>query len=76
MTIGAVPAALHRAVPEIPAAAIVRMATRGGAEALGFSDLGLVTAGRRGALAYAPTEGRVSDALGFLVSGEARLKRV
>jgi cytosine/adenosine deaminase-related metal-dependent hydrolase len=69
-------AALHRAFPGLPAPALVRMATLGGAEALGLADLGAIAPGRRAALAFAAADGALSDPCGFLVSGEARLARV
>lgn len=69
-------AALHRAMPEVPAEVLVRMATLGGARALGLSDLGAIAPGRRAALAFVPTEGTVDDPLAFLVSGSARATRV
>jgi cytosine/adenosine deaminase-related metal-dependent hydrolase len=68
-------AALHAAFPEVEPAAIVRMATLGGAEALGLSDLGTIEAGKRAALAYAPAAAEPSDPLAFLVAG-ARAERV
>lgn len=69
-------AALHRAFPSVPAEVLVRMATRGGAEALGFPELGLIEPGRAAALAYCDAEEPMGDPLGFLVSGEARPRRV
>jgi cytosine/adenosine deaminase-related metal-dependent hydrolase len=68
--------ALHREFPSIEPAAIVRMATLGGAEALGLSNLGAIAPGKRAALAFAPSERPTRDALEFLVSGEARPARV
>jgi aminodeoxyfutalosine deaminase len=67
---------LHRSFPEVEAEAIVRMATLGGAEALGFDDLGAITPGRRAALAFAPAASPPDDPHEFLLSGEARLRPV
>ena len=67
---------LHRSFPGIEAAAIVRMATLGGAEALGFDDLGAIAPGRRAALAFAPAGSPPGDPHEFLLSGEARLRPV
>jgi cytosine/adenosine deaminase-related metal-dependent hydrolase len=68
---------LRRSFPRLDPAAIVRLATLGGAEALGVGGgLGTIAPGRRAALAFAA--GAVSDAdpHGFLLSGEARLRAV
>jgi cytosine/adenosine deaminase-related metal-dependent hydrolase len=65
---------LHRSFPEVDPAAILRMATLGGAEALGFDDLGAVVPGRRAALAFAAAASAVADPCAFLLSGEARLR--
>jgi cytosine/adenosine deaminase-related metal-dependent hydrolase len=67
---------LHRSFPRVDPAAIVRMATLGGAEALGFDDVGAILPGRRAALAFAPAPGTLESPCEFLVSGEARLRRV
>jgi cytosine/adenosine deaminase-related metal-dependent hydrolase len=69
---------LARQFPALPGAAIVRMATQGGALALGLPDLGAIAPGMAAALAFAPAEaGRVpDDPLAFLLSGAARLQRV
>jgi cytosine/adenosine deaminase-related metal-dependent hydrolase len=67
---------LHRSFPGIEKAAIVRMATLGGAEALGFDDLGAIAPGRRAALAFAPAGSPPGDPHEFLLSGEARLRPV
>jgi cytosine/adenosine deaminase-related metal-dependent hydrolase len=69
-------AALHREFPALEPAAIVRMATATGARALGLGDLGVIERGRRAALAFAPAAGAVADPLDFLVSGDARARRV
>jgi cytosine/adenosine deaminase-related metal-dependent hydrolase len=68
--------ALQREFPGLAAETIVRLATRGGAEALGLDDLGSLAPGRRAALAYAPAEQAPSDPCQFLVSGAARVRRV
>jgi cytosine/adenosine deaminase-related metal-dependent hydrolase len=60
---------LHREFPEIDPGQLVRMATLGGARALGLSDLGTIEPGKRAALAYAPAEATPADPLAFLVSG-------
>jgi cytosine/adenosine deaminase-related metal-dependent hydrolase len=64
---------LHRSFPGLDPAAIVRMATLGGATALGLRDLGAIAPGRRAALAFAPGQGPPFD---LLLSGEARLRPV
>jgi cytosine/adenosine deaminase-related metal-dependent hydrolase len=69
-------AALHREFPALEPAAIVRMATATGARALGLGDLGVIARGKRAALAFAAAPGTVADPLDFLVSGEARARRV
>ena len=68
--------ALRRSFPDLAKGAILRMATLGGAEALGFEELGAVEPGRRAALAYAPAAAPPSDPEAFLLSGGARLERV
>jgi cytosine/adenosine deaminase-related metal-dependent hydrolase len=67
---------LHRSFAQVDPATILRMATLGGAEALGFPDLGAIAPGRRAALAFAPAAPAPGDPCGFLLSGEARLRRV
>ena len=67
---------LHRQFPALEPGAILRMATRGGAEALGFSELGAIAPGRRSALAYAPAASAPTDPEAFVLSGETRLERV
>jgi len=69
-------AALHREFPALEPAAIVRMATATGARALGLGDLGVITRGKRAALAFAGAPGALADPLDFLVSGDARARRV
>ena len=67
-------AALQRAFPSLDPAAIVRMATLGGAEALGFKDLGTIAPGKRAALAFAPGGSDITDPLAFLTSGHAQAR--
>jgi cytosine/adenosine deaminase-related metal-dependent hydrolase len=67
---------LHRSFPAIEAATIVRMATLGGAEALGFDDLGAIAPGRRAALAFADATSTPAEPHEFLLSGEARPRAV
>jgi len=69
-------AALFREFPTLEPSVIVRMATAGGAEALGFPELGTIAPGKRGAFAYADADRAVTDPLAFLVSGEARVRGV
>jgi cytosine/adenosine deaminase-related metal-dependent hydrolase len=66
---------LHRRFPGLDPAAIVRMATLGGAEALGLADLGAIAPGRRAALAFAAGEAPAGPHE-LLLSGEARLRPV
>jgi cytosine/adenosine deaminase-related metal-dependent hydrolase len=70
-------AALQGEFPGLDPAVIVRMATTGGAEALGFRDLGSLEPGKRAALGFAPVAGVApAEPLAFLTSGEARLRPV
>lgn len=69
-------ALLHRSFPRIEPEAIVRMATAGGAAALGFPDLGTLAPGQSAEMAFAPAPAALGDPCAFLVSGEARLHRV
>jgi cytosine/adenosine deaminase-related metal-dependent hydrolase len=69
-------ALLHRQFPALDPAAIVRMATLGGAEALGFADLGAISPGRRAALAFAPDDGFPGSPHELLLSGGVRLRPV
>jgi cytosine/adenosine deaminase-related metal-dependent hydrolase len=68
--------ALRRQFPELPAGVILGMATKGGAEALGFKDLGTIAAGKRAALVHAAAASDPEDPLEFLVSAGVRLERV
>jgi cytosine/adenosine deaminase-related metal-dependent hydrolase len=54
----------------------VRLATLGGAQALGFDDLGAIAPGKRAALAFAPASGIGAPPHEFLLSGEDRLEPV
>jgi cytosine/adenosine deaminase-related metal-dependent hydrolase len=67
---------LREQFPELAPAAILRMATLGGAEALGFAELGAIAPGRRAAFAYAPAKKPPREPEAFLLSGKARLARV
>jgi cytosine/adenosine deaminase-related metal-dependent hydrolase len=67
---------LRRQFPRLDARTILRLATLGGAEALGFAELGAIEPGRRAAFGYAPAAGAPGDPEAFLLSGEARLERV
>jgi cytosine/adenosine deaminase-related metal-dependent hydrolase len=70
-------AALRREFPDLDPAVVVRMATAGGAEALGFRELGSLEPGKRAALAFASADGApLTEPLEFLASGEARVRRV
>ncbi len=67
---------LRRAYPAVPAETLVTMATRGGAEALGFADLGTIEAGKAAAFAYAPAARPPEDPFSFLLSEDARVRGV
>jgi cytosine/adenosine deaminase-related metal-dependent hydrolase len=67
-------ALLHRAYPQVDAAVLVRMATAGGAAALGHADLGAIAPGRPARLAFARADVSPSDPCAYLVSGEASLE--
>ena len=69
-------ALLHRTYPQVEPAVLVRLATAGGAEALGMNDLGTLAAGQAAKMAVAPAPRGLSDPCAFLVSGEARLQPV
>jgi cytosine/adenosine deaminase-related metal-dependent hydrolase len=68
--------ALHRSLPSLEPEWLVRAATRTGAEALGFIDLGRIAPGSTAAFAFTEGPRALSDPLAFLVSGEARLRGV
>jgi cytosine/adenosine deaminase-related metal-dependent hydrolase len=65
---------LQRQFPALAPAAILRMATHGGAEALGLDDLGAIAPGKRAALAFVAADAPPKDPAAFLLSGEARLR--
>ena len=67
---------LRRQFPGLDPAALLRMATLGGAEALGFEDLGSIAAGKRAALAFAAATSPPAEPYEILLSGEARLRAV
>jgi cytosine/adenosine deaminase-related metal-dependent hydrolase len=67
---------LHRQFPSLDPAVIVRIATLGGAEALGLAHLGTIAAGQAAALAYAAAASAPVEPYAFVLSGEARLARV
>jgi cytosine/adenosine deaminase-related metal-dependent hydrolase len=67
---------LHRAFPSLEPEWLVRAATQGGAEALGFGDLGRIGPGAQAAFAFAEGPASLSDPLAFLLSGEARVRGV
>jgi cytosine/adenosine deaminase-related metal-dependent hydrolase len=67
---------LRRQFPELAPQSLLRMATTGGAEALGLADLGSLAPGRRAALAYAAAVSTPEDPFEFLVSGDARPRRL
>ena len=67
---------LHRQFPDLDPAVLVRMATLGGAEALGLSDLGAIAPGRRAALAFASAPAAPEDPHLHLLSGQARLRGI
>lgn len=69
-------AALQRAFPGLHPAAIVRMATLGGAEALGLSDLGAIERGKKAKLAFVASGSAIREPLAFLTSGEAQARPV
>ncbi len=67
---------LHRQFPALDPATVVRMATLGGATALGLGHLGALETGKRAALAFAAAAAEPEDPHAYLLSGEARLARV
>jgi cytosine/adenosine deaminase-related metal-dependent hydrolase len=63
-------AEMRRLAPEVPAAALLRAATLGGAEALGYgASHGAITAGRRAALIAVAGAGAADDVEEYLVEG-------
>jgi cytosine/adenosine deaminase-related metal-dependent hydrolase len=67
---------LHEEFPELEPTVIVRMATLGGARALALDGLGALAPGMKAELAFARADQVPSDPEAFLVSGEARPRRV
>lgn len=65
-----------RQFPSLDPAAIVRMATAGGAEALGLGDLGTIAPGRRAALAFAAAKAPPPDPYSLLLEGSTILRPV
>ncbi|MET0554509.1 MAG: amidohydrolase family protein [Vicinamibacteria bacterium] len=65
-------ALLQAQFPELDPAVIVRMATAGGAEALGQAALGAIEPGRSADLAFAPAATSPEDPCRFLTSGRAQ----
>jgi cytosine/adenosine deaminase-related metal-dependent hydrolase len=61
---------LRRTWPDLPPSALVEMATRGGAVALGLRGLGAVGVGVRARLAYAPASAPVGDPEAWLLDQE------
>ena len=69
--------ALHRRLPELPAEALVRMATWNGARALGRTDLGRIVAGARpGILAFDLTVGPSDDVCEVILRDVAAPRRL
>lgn len=66
--------ALRRGFPSLEPEWLVRTATLGGAEALGYDDLGRIAPGAAAAFAFAEGPASLSEPLSFLLSGEARLR--
>ena len=69
-------AEVHRSFPHLPPRSILRMATTTGAAALRIPDIGTIAPGRRAALAFAHGPVPGDDPERFVVSGEAKLRRV
>jgi aminodeoxyfutalosine deaminase len=65
-------ALLQSQFPELAPGVIVRMATLGGAEALGLPELGAIEPGRSADLAFVPASASPPDPLRFLTSGAAQ----
>ncbi|HET9314745.1 MAG TPA: amidohydrolase family protein [Vicinamibacteria bacterium] len=65
-------ALLQSQFPELAPEVIVRMATLGGAEALGLPALGAIEPGRSADLAFVPAGASPPDPLRFLTSGTAQ----
>jgi cytosine/adenosine deaminase-related metal-dependent hydrolase len=69
-------ALLAERFPGLDPARIVRMATAGGAEALGLDDIGTLTPGKRAALAFVAADEAPEAPCAYVVSGTARARRV
>jgi len=67
---------LFRSSPHLDPAAILRMATAGGAAALGLSDLGSIAPGKRAALAFARSAAPPPDPWSLLFAEGTTLRRV
>lgn len=67
---------LSRQFPDLDPAAILRMATAGGAEALGLADLGTIAPGKRAALAFAGATEPPADPFRHVLAEGTRLVRV
>jgi cytosine/adenosine deaminase-related metal-dependent hydrolase len=67
---------LARQFPGLDRAAIVRMATAGGAEALGLDDLGTIAPGKRAALVFAAASEPPRDPHAFVLGEGTTLRRV
>lgn len=67
---------LHDEFPDLDPSVIVEMATAGGARALGLERLGALAPGMRAELAFARADEAPADPAAYLVSGEARPRRV
>ncbi len=67
---------LTQQFPTLNPATVLRMATAGGAEALGLDDLGTIAPGKRAALAFARAASAPADPHAHVLSGNAQLRRV
>ncbi len=67
---------LRREFPALPVHRLVEMATRHGAQALGFDDLGTLERGKRAALAFVPSEGEIDDAWAYVADCDVPARRV
>lgn len=67
---------LRREFPALPVHCLVEMATRNGAQALGFDDLGTLEPGKRAALAFVAGQGQIEDAWAYVVDCDVPARRV